>query len=233
MALRKSKMERVHVDFSKVVDDMYHKQDGMVTKVNITKQIAKVVKSPPQQQKKEPMFGDFPFKIKGKRGAVEDVFFLMILLFIFAVFFLFMFYFEGKLSDAITPVYNNVSSDGNAGALTFGYLDRVFDNTANYAYLAIFMSLLIATVITAFLTPTHPIFFVFAVVLFMALVVVSAIMSNAYETLSGISEFSAADSTLSIQSDIMARLPLIMVAIGVLVSVVLYSRSKAEMTQTQ
>ena len=158
-----------------------------------------------------------------KKGAIEDVVLIAILLFVTAIVFLFAFFLQDTIASNISPAFENITANSSIGITA---VTGIFHNTLNYVYLAAFMALLIALCITAFMTPTHPIFYVFSVIIFIALMIVSVIMSNVYESVSGITELATAKATLTIPDYIMGHLPLISIAIGVLLAVILFSRSQ-------
>lgn len=160
--------------------------------------------------------------ITNKRGSIEDVVFITILLFITALVFLFAFVINSAISTGAAPAFENVSVGSSIG---FTAVNGIFDNTLNYVYLAVFFGLVISLIITAFLTPTHPIFFIFAIIIFMALMIVSVVLSNIYSTITASSVFTSAVSHLPIMDYLMANLPLVAIVIGVLGAIIIFSRS--------
>jgi len=161
-------------------------------------------------------------KQMNKNGSIEDSIFIIILLFITALFFLFAFILNNAISTAAAPAFENVSAGSSIG-LTI--VDSIFDNTINYVYLAVFFGLIISLIITSFLTPTHPIFYVFAILIFFVLVIVAVVLSNTYEMITASSTFTSAVSHLPIMNYIMLNLPLIAVVIGILAAIIIFSRA--------
>ena len=158
----------------------------------------------------------------GKKGAIEDVVLVSILLFVTSIVFIFAFYLNSVIATNMSPAMENVTVGSSVGMTA---VTGIFTGTINYVYLAAVMALVISLCITAFMTPTHPIFYLFSIIIFIALMIVSVIMSNVYDSVSGISELATAKATLTIVDYIMSNLPLISIAIGVLLAVILFSRS--------
>jgi len=157
-----------------------------------------------------------------KRGSIEDSVFIVILLFITALVFIFAFVINNAISSAAAPAFENASAGSSIG---FTVVDGIFDNTLNYIYLAVFFGLVISLVVTAFLTPTHPIFFIFAIFVFIALMIVSVALSNMYSAITASATFTSATSHMPILDYIMTHLPLVAIVIGVLAAIIIFSRS--------
>jgi len=157
-----------------------------------------------------------------RKGSIEDSVYIVILLFITALVFLFAYVINGAISSAAAPAFENVSAGSSIG---FTVVNSIFDNTINYVYLAVFFGLIISLVVTSFLTPTHPIFLIFAIFVFIALMIVSVALSNAYSVITASSTFTAATSHMPIMDYIMTHLPLIAIVIGVLAAIIIFSRS--------
>jgi len=159
--------------------------------------------------------------LKDKRGS-EDVFLVVIFLFIAAVFLLFAFYLNSQITATASPVFESLVS-GSSAPMTA--VSSIFTGTINYVFLALFFGLLVSLLITSFMTPTHPVFFILSIILFIGLIVVSVILSNSYETIANLPQFATADSVLSIPHFIMGHLPMISLAVGILAAIIIYSRS--------
>ena len=157
-----------------------------------------------------------------KKGSVEDSIFIIILLFITALVFVFAYVINGAISTAAIPAFENASAGSSVG---FVAVNSIFDNIMNYFYLAVFFGLVISLIVSSFLTPTHPIFFVFALILFIALMIVSVALSNAYQLITSGSTFVDAKNAMPIMDYIMNNLPLVAIVIGVLGAIIIFSRT--------
>jgi len=157
-----------------------------------------------------------------KKGSIEDSIFIVVLLFITALVFLFAYVINSTISTAAIPAFENVSAGSSIGFTT---VNSIFDNTINYVYLAVFFGLIISLVITSFLTPTHPIFYIFAVIIFIALMIVSVALSNMYEAITANPTFSSAVAHMPIMDYIMLHLPMIAIVIGIIAAIIVFSRA--------
>jgi uncharacterized membrane protein YeiB len=78
----------------------------------------------------------------------------------------------------------------------------------------------------AYMTPTSPIFYILAIILFIGLMIISVVLSNAWQTIAGSnSDIVNAVAHLSFANYIMNNLPIVCVVIGVILSIVLFARS--------
>lgn len=157
-----------------------------------------------------------------KRGSIEDSIFIVILLFITALVFIFAYVINNAISTGAAPAFENISAGSSIG---FTVVDSIFEHTINYVYLAFFFGLIISLIITAFLTPTHPVFYLLSIIIFIALVLVSSIMSNMYESITSSATFTNAVHALPIMDYIMLHLPLISIVIGIIAAIIIFSRA--------
>jgi len=212
---------RIHVD----LDDFMTKKhiETGIPKTVISKQIADSMKSnnSNEYQRIFPRTTDF-LGMKKKRGSMFDVAFIMISLFVGALFLLFILYMTTNLFGAMTPAFENITVGSSAPLTT---LTTTFNNSMNFMYLALFFGLLMGLMITAYLTPTHPIFFPVAIIMLIGLVVVGALISNTYNTIASTQVLASTSSTLNIIGYIMGNLPIIVTVIGIIAMIILFSRS--------
>ena len=157
-----------------------------------------------------------------KRGSIEDSIFVVILLFITALVFIFAYVINNAISTAAIPAFEAASAGSSVGMVA---VNSIFDNTINYVYLAVFFGLIISLIVTAFLTPTHPIFYIFSIIIFMAMTLISVVLSNMYESITSSATFTSAVNHLPIMNYIMLNLPLIAIVIGVLAAIIIFSRA--------
>lgn len=163
--------------------------------------------------------------MKSKKGSVEDVVLIVFLLFLTAVVFIFVFVLQDKIDTAISPVFEAQATGSSIGITT---VSDIFDTSLNYIYLAAFFALMIATAVMAFMTPTHPIFYVFAIITFVGMMIVSAVISNTWASISTANaDLVSATNTLTIPNYIMSNLPLISIVIGVIIAIILFSRTNS------
>lgn len=97
-------------------------------------------------------------------------------------------------------------------------------NTFDYLFLFAFMGLGLASVIGASLIDTHPIFFVFSILLLVIIIFVGAQITNVFNEVITTTEMAAIANSFPIMVGLMRNLPLIMLMFGSLISIVLYGK---------
>lgn len=157
-----------------------------------------------------------------KKGAIEDIVLIMVTLFGLAIVLLIGVYLANTFNTTVSPVFGNQSVNSTIG---FQKVNDIANSTFNYIYLIVFMLFLILLIITAFMTPTHPIFFVLFIILFLFMILASVILSNVYDSISGTAIFATAVTKLPIQDLIMSNLPLVTAIVGVVLAIIIFSRS--------
>ena len=160
--------------------------------------------------------------IKGKKGAIEDIILIIVTMFTLAIVMLVGIWLSNTFNSSIAPTFYNMSNISTVG---FTSVNNIANNMFNYMYLAVFFVFVILLVISAFMTPTHPIFFAFSIILFIVLMIASVVLSNVYESITAVPAFSAAAAHLAIPNFLIGHLPLITAVIGVLLAIIIYSRS--------
>ena len=159
-----------------------------------------------------------------KKGSVQDVFLIIIMLLVFAIFFVIMMIVQSHIDAAASPAFENVSAGSSIGITT---VSSIFNNSLNYMYLAVFFALIIGTLIMAYMTPTHPIFYLLAIILFVGLMIISVVISNTWQSFANASPeiYNTVTGHLTFADYILNNLPIVSLVIGVLVAIVLFARS--------
>lgn len=150
------------------------------------------------------------------KGSMLDVIFIGVTLVAlsFGVIIASMLMSQIQTSAAVTmPLAANAMNDGTAAI-----------NTFNYGFVFIAIGLFISSLIFAWLTPTHPIFMIAAIVSLLIAVLILPILSNVYGTFNADSVMSGASSNFPLMSWMMQGLPLLGTVFGVLLIIVMYTR---------
>ncbi len=158
---------------------------------------------------------------KDKRGSIIDTFFLIVTLFGLAIFLVIIGYTVPKISDQLKNTELNQSS---ASLTALNEMDNTiakFDGI----FLFIFIGLIMSILISAFLIDSHPIFIPIFIFLLGFAVVVSAILSNVYNTISTDSTLSSVATTLPYTNTILNNFVLIIIGVGVLSMIVIFGKS--------
>lgn len=91
----------------------------------------------------------------------------------------------------------------------------------------VFVGLSIAAVIGASLIDVHPVFFVLSIILLIAFIMVTAILSNSYYSLASNAAFSSFAEDFKIMYYLMTHLPFYTLIEGLLIGVVLYGKARS------
>lgn len=165
-----------------------------------------------------------------KRGAIFQILFLMIIIFIVAIVGL-LFY---TLSVKVTEAYDDsgIFDDTVLATEKNAYMRTVARHTVDEAVLFLFLAMIIALIIAAARTKFNAIvIFLFILVLLIAILNASG-MVNIYQGFATSSTLSDTSGDLTFTNIIFGKyLPLIICLIGALIMIVMYSRSGGDIVQ--
>ena len=148
-------------------------------------------------------------RFKGKKGFL-DLFIVLIILIGLAIAILTFYMIISKVSDNMIPILDNPTS-----TTILEQSESTIQNM-DYTYVIAYLGLGIFIVISMVFIRSHPIFLFISLVLLVVLILVSAVMTNTYETLIGEGEFNSSASHFPIINYTMGKLPLFMLVIAVL-----------------
>lgn len=158
--------------------------------------------------------------IKGKRGAIWDLFLIMVLLLFGSI----MLMVTHNIWYSVAPEIEHKLNDSTVNA-TYTNIERTVDNLDTIA-LAGFIIMIILMLILAFTVDFHPIFFFLFILLLVISVIVAVPISNTYQTIAATSQLSAAAASMPMQDWILSNLPFIIALIGFMMLIVMYGKSK-------
>ena len=165
------------------------------------------------------------FKRKhNKKGNLFDLPLIFVLLLIISVFIILTFFVYDKIQIALgtSPSFNTtgsiatnntqpILSNSRSGFLSF---DRLFF----YG----FIGLALFVLISAFFINSHPIFFIFGLLMLVLIVTLTAVISNSYNALeSGSTELQTTANLFPLMQNIMNNLPIWATVIGFLTLIIL------------
>lgn len=153
----------------------------------------------------------------GKRGFL-DLFIVLIILVGLAVSILVFYLIISKVRTDIDPILNNPTSS----AILEESESTV--NNMDYTYIIAYVGLGMFVIISMVFIRSHPIFLFISIVLLVILILVSAIMSNAYETLTSEGEMNTSASNFPLINYTMGKMPLFMLVIAFLGLIVLLAK---------
>lgn len=173
-------------------------------------------------------------KQKSRKGAISDLFVLMIVAFVFLVFLAVWLYSQDYLNTIFTSIQSppgsvNISA---AAASVFTPYDNALLSHADTIALSLIFGLVIGFFVTSFFVKTHPLFFIVYIFVIVIAVIVAAQLSNAYNTLQSTAPINTyINNNLKGSSFIMANLPVIMTVVGFVGAVLLFANIIREKQQ--
>jgi len=160
-----------------------------------------------------------------KKGSVQDIFFIIVILFVMSVVGIFAHYTWNRFA----PQFQTQINESN---LSTPLIDTAIEKTQSvtnmfdYIFLFLVIGFIVAIIITSYLVNVHPVFFpIFAILLALA-VVISVALSNAYMEIEQVSTLNSTMTKFRITSSIMENLPILTTLIGAIALVVLYSKTR-------
>ena len=155
--------------------------------------------------------------------AFRDVALIGVLIFALGVGFLSLHYMFNTSVDAMLGV-----GEVNASADTVSALGSAKDLTGrlDWVVFAIFIGLVLAMLIASWFIPGHPIFMFIYFLAVLIIVVVAAVLSNAWETFSDTDPISGSTSSFGITNHLLNNLPLYLGVAGFLGMVILFGKPR-------
>lgn len=150
-----------------------------------------------------------------------DILFIIVVLFVLS----FSIYLSTNLYFSVASSLNQSDSIGNTSKSIInnygGKMTNIFDNT----FVFVFIGLILAVGVGAFLIRSHPAFFFISLGLLVLFVMLGTIFSNLYGSVSSSSAFSPYVSSYVKMDYIMTHLPMLIVIAGILIMIVMYAKN--------
>jgi len=162
---------------------------------------------------------------KNKHGSLFDIILISIVVFAVAIGFLFALYVGNSIDNNIQDMpEDQVPAD--AKAHLSDNMDRfpaVFDGL--FLFVAIGASL--GSMIGSFYIRSHPAVFLIATFILAVVVVLNAVLSNAFEAMATDPTLSASAGQFTVMPFVMSQFPLFMLIISIIIAIVLYAKRPA------
>lgn len=160
-------------------------------------------------------------KLKNKKGDVTDSLVLLITITIFAIGFFILAFVIPQITDGLKVADMNSTSEG---ASAIDQLENLGVVGIQRGFFLLFVGLIISTLISSFLTRTHPIF-LFLYIIFLALTVfLGTYLGNVYETVSNTAPLSNILSSQGLITVVMENIITIMIAVGALSMIIVFAK---------
>lgn len=160
-----------------------------------------------------------------KKGSIEDLFFLIIMLIGLGIFIIVLACVIPMVTDGMRQTAMNDSAEVRAALLNS---DEISGQRLDGIYLIVFGGLVISIIISSFLIDSHPIFIPIFIILFAFAVVVGVIMENVYEEFVENSVLNQTASTQTIQIAVTNNLIPILVGVGVICMIIIYGKRRVK-----
>ena len=153
-----------------------------------------------------------------KKGTILDLFFITIVLIVVMLAVMLAFH-------TFNSVLSAFQSSGKFSAPLLNITTQSVQAIANFNYLMLFIwvGVGVASVVSAFAVRTHPIFFVFFMLLQVLLLAILPMFQSAYNTITSNPSFSSSITYFNWFSVIMSNLPIITLALSVLVALAMFA----------
>lgn len=127
--------------------------------------------------------------------------------------------------DEIKPEIMADFTEPTANA-TVTDLHSRYPSTMDGAFVFAFVLMWGLTLVASFMLDTHPIFFIFTIILLAFIIVVGALLSNAYEELSTDAEFGTVATNFPMTNFLMNNLLISVMAIGFTIAIAIFAKFK-------
>jgi len=167
-------------------------------------------------------------KIKNQKKMQDLLFVIITLLTIAMTLFIFL-YVGQKIDTAISSKFNSeVNGSGTVMTTTLG----IVNNTSDWAFMTLFILLILSLIISSFMIYTHPVFVVVFIIMLTVFITASVYVANVYYEFSRIPEFATALENMPMTDYILTNLPLITLILGVLSIIIIYSKSQGQISSS-
>lgn len=165
---------------------------------------------------------DLAFNKSKRANVVLDIATVIVVLVVLAIVAIFSY-----------SVFDDVNTDiQNDDDINQEYKEDVNDLHTQYPgildgiFITVFLFLWLAVMLSVFAIDSHPVFFIFAILLLGFVIFLGAVMSNTYAEITAEDDFVTYADAFPMSNFIMDKLPYAVVAIGASVLLVLYAKSR-------
>lgn len=159
-----------------------------------------------------------------KGGSIADILFIAVILLALGIATLVL---HNIFSEANDQIQNNAGFSAESKQFSQDQTNR-FPNAMDKFFLIIFVGLGISIFIGAFMLQTHPLFFIFGVIILAFFVVATAILANLYEEFTATPTYSVTASNYVVIPFVFNNFTTIIMGVGVLLLVGLFAKSRGE-----
>lgn len=157
--------------------------------------------------------------------SAEDIVAVGVIFFVSAVVLFTMFYVGETIYTKVS-----VASVVNASSSTVTALGGIHTlvNRLDYVLLALFFGLVVGMIVASYFVGGHPIFMLLYSLVLVVGIMISAVLANAWETMTTFAKFATTLAAFPITNHIILNLPIYMTIIGFISLVVMFGKPYAE-----
>jgi len=159
--------------------------------------------------------------LKNKKGYVQDFLFFGIIIFVFII----IIVMGARLSDDMNTNYQNSSASTEAKAISQGLADR-FVTVFDWIFLSVFVLFGLAIIASMFMLDTNPVLFFVVIIIFGFIIIVMAIIGNAYEAFSDNTAVSGYASSLTVSDWLMTHWVFSVMVLGFMGIIALFAKMR-------
>lgn len=165
--------------------------------------------------------------MKNKKGGFTDLFIFMIMAFSIIIICALFIYMGGRASNQLHTSLDGMKfGEVNGSAIVSQSIDKVNESYTGFYWISWFLivGMMLSILMGSYMVTTRPIFFVPYLIITIVAVIVSVIMSNAYEQIIANPILADTFSKFLGANFIMSYLPIIVSALGIAGAVIMFSR---------
>lgn len=154
-----------------------------------------------------------------KKGSIQDVFFMAVFAVLCSIVFVTGWMMMSKVNTELQA--SDLSTQGKA------IIQDSNDNYVNWLdnlFLVVFVMLWVVALILASQIDVHPVFFIFTIVIYAVLVLISAVLGNAFYDFANNAEISTYADAFTIITFVMNNFVAMMVVVGFSIAGVMYGK---------
>jgi len=161
--------------------------------------------------------------LKDKRGDFTGVIYFIVMIAAFAFFLIIVGFIGTEINEGVKSQINSSVSTVNEA---FDASINVSKGTLSAVWYVFFGGLLLGLLITAWYMPTHPVFVPVFIILLVVAIICGVALSNAYEEIYAVSDFSDIAATQTSINFVMSKLPYIALIIGIIGLIITFAKPK-------
>ena len=161
---------------------------------------------------------------RNKKGSVQDLLYVGISLFAFAMVILICF----RISTSLNTEFQASDKVDTYGKTAHQQITNLYPGIVDNSFLFVTVILSIGTLIMAAMVRIHPIFLPIYLLAWMFVIFMCAIFSNAYQEMAASADFAALAVQMTFMNQVMTTLPFIIGIVGALLAIVMYKAYRSD-----